>query len=71
MSKDKRQDCFIYMKNKNLFFKDMEIMKNIWDYSDSVRLTYFRKKKGIRYETGFELTKDGKWVQKKKTEDFI
>ena len=45
MSKDKRQDCFIYMKNKNLFFKDMEIMKNIWDYSDSVRLTYFRKKK--------------------------
>jgi len=71
MSKDKRQDCFTYMKYKNLFFKDMICMKNVWDDDDSKRLKYFSNKKGITYATGFKLTKDGKWVQKKKTEDFI
>ena len=60
MALDERQDCFTYMKSKNLFFKDTVCLGNIWDDSDSQRLKHFRLKKGIRYSTGFKLTKDKK-----------
>ncbi len=48
MAKDVRQDCVTYMKNKNLFFKDMEYLRNVWDYSDYCRVnSYFGYKKII------------------------
>jgi len=71
MALDERQDCFAYMKNKNLFFKDTICMRNIWDDSDSQRLKHFRLKKGIRYSTGFKLTKDKKFVRRKMPEDLL